>query len=892
MLKSPLARTGLFLAISALLAPKLVLAQDVATQAPNGQAAAAQSGPTEAELDAIANQPSVLDQVEVVGEYIPQPLLETSEVVSVLTAEDFKRSGDGNAAEALSRVSGLSLVGGRFVYVRGLGERYSAAVLNGSALPSPEPLQRVVPLDLFPSSVIDNVVVQKTYSARYPGEFGGGIIDLQTVAVPDEPFFTLSIGSGGDTETTYRSGLTYYGSETDFLGYDDGTRDMPRALREAIATGNRVDLANFSQAELDAIGRSLVNAPLNLLQRDDQIDPDFSAELAGGRKLELDWGSLGVIAVAGYDNSWQTREGVQQEGIVENGVISPRTDYDFASTQNDVNVNGLLGLGAEWGDHEIRWTNLYVHSTTKEARSRFGNDELAGATVRDDYTEWFERELLNTQFAGKHAFGEYKDFTIDWRAAYAETTREAPYEKGIRYRLVDGVFLHNASQEQNYTRFSTVEDDVASAGVDFGYLLATDDRDWQLSAGLAWSDNDRAAESREFRFLALDGSLPLNVQMERVDFLFSHPNIGPGLLGLRETTGADGAAAYEANLETRAVYFQAETQITPMLRATAGVRYETAEQSVTPVDLFSDEPLPTAAPLDNDYFLPAATVTWNFREDMQLRFGASKTIARPQFRELAPQQYLDTDSDRLFIGNPYLVDTELTNFDARWEWYFGEGEYWTVGGFYKLLDKPVESVVNEAGATIQQTYINAPEATLFGVETEYKKYFDLPFEAAVFGDSRLFLSLNYTWTDTEVSVSAGDVVYPLAGAGSPRPASELVRDGSQLQGQSEHLANLQFGLEDASTGSQAILLVNHASERISARGRPGQPDLVQEPGTFVDLVLRRGFQAWGQDLTVSFEARNLLGEGYEEYQELGGGRVDINKYDLGTSFSVSVTARF
>ena len=178
MLKSPLARSGLFLAISALLAPQWAVAQS-------------------ADPDPAGDQPSQLDEVQVRGEYIPQPLLETAEVVSVLTKEDFQRTGDGNAAEALSRVSGLSLVGGKFVYVRGLGERYSAAVLNGSTLPSPEPLQRVVPLDLFPSSIVDNVVVQKTYSVRYPGEFGGGIIDLKTVSVPDEPFFSISIGTGG-----------------------------------------------------------------------------------------------------------------------------------------------------------------------------------------------------------------------------------------------------------------------------------------------------------------------------------------------------------------------------------------------------------------------------------------------------------------------------------------------------------------------------------------------------------------------------------------------------------------------------------------------------------------------------------------------------------------------
>ena len=874
MLKSPLARNGLFLAISALLAPGLVMAQD----------------PSAAQ--AASEEPSVLDGVEIKGEYIPQPLLETSEVVSVITREDLQRSGDSNAADALARVSGLSLVGGKFVYVRGLGERYSAAVLNGSSLPSPEPLQRVVPLDLFPSSIIDSVVVQKTYSARYPGEFGGGIIDLKTVAVPDEPFLSVTLGTGGNSETTFKSGLTYYGSETDILGYDDGTRDMPAALRAAIATGNRVDLGNFSQAELDTIGRSLVNAPLNLLQRDDEVNADFNAEITGGRKFELDWGSLGVIAVAGFDSKWQTRQGKQQEGIVENDAISVRTDYDFESTQNDVNTNALLGFGAQWGNNEIRWTNLYVHSTTEEARTRAGNDELAGAEVRDDYTEWFERELLNTQLTGEHAFGEYKDLTIEWRAAYAETTRDAPYEKGIRYRLVDGRYLHNASQEQNYTRFSRVEDDVFSAGVDVGYLYATEDRDYQFTAGLAYSDNDRSAVSREFRFLALDGALPLNIQLQRIDFLLSNPNIGPGLLGLRETTGADGAAAYDANLEVEALYLQVETAITPEFKATAGLRFESATQSVQPIDLFSATVLPTADPLDESYVLPAATVTWNFREDMQLRFGASKTIARPQFRELAPQQYLDTDLDRVFIGNPYLVDTELLNLDARLEWYFAEGEHFTAGVFYKDLENPVESIVNEAGATIQQTYINAPGAVLYGFETEVKKYFDSPFTWDFLGQSRLFLAANYTYTQTEVSVDADDVVFPLAGGGAPRPAAELVRDGSRLQGQSEHLANLQFGLEDVATGSQAIVLVNHAGDRISARGRPGQPDLIQDPGTTVDLVLRRSFGAWGQDLSVSFAARNLFGEDYEEFQTLGGGRVDINRYDLGTSFSLSLTANF
>ena len=859
----------LALTVSAILAPYIAFAQEAAD----------------------AEQEEPMAEVTVRGENIPDPMVRTAEISSYVTLADLQRQGDDTAAAALRRVTGLSLVEGKFVYVRGLGERYSASLMNGSPLPSPEPLQRVVPLDLFPNNVLANVMVQKTYSAKYPGEFGGGLIDLQTVAVPDEPFLSFSAGTGGNTETTFKDAITYDGGDWDLLGFDDGTRDMPDELKRAIATGRRIDASSFSPQELQRIGQSLNNAPVNLVQRTDRLQPDFSFEVNGGHALETAWGSLGFIAVAAVDNSWRTRYGVQQEGIVENGVISPRTDYGFQSTQNDAVVNGLLGFGAKWDDHTINLTNLYIHTTTKEARSRAGNDEAAGAFVRDDFTEWFERELFDTQLRSSHTFGRLK---VDWRGSYAESRRDAPYEKGIRYRLVGDEFLHNASQEQNFTRFSFVEDEVRSAGLDFAYTLEAKERqDTVISVGAAWMDNERSAEQREFRLLALDGALPIEVQRQRVDFLLSDFNIGPGRLTLRETTGAEGAAAYTGELNVKAAYAQVDAEFIPLLRTSFGVRYEDAEQEVIPLNLFSGPAPVRAAPLKNDYWLPAATVTWNFYEDMQLRVGASRTIGRPQFRELAPQQYLDPDSDRLFIGNPFLVDTKIVNFDARYEWYFNQGEFFTAGVFYKQLDRPVESIVNEAGSTVQQTYINAPEARLYGVELEIKKYFDdLPIRASWWGENRLFLAANYTYTDSEVKVDADDVVFPLAGGGAPRPARDLVRDGSRLQGQSEHLANLQVGIENEGRRTQLTLLATHVGERISARGRPGQPDLVQDPGTIVDIVFRQGFTAFGQDLTFALEGRNILGEDFEEFQELGGGRVDVHRYDLGTSLSVSLTARF
>ncbi|MDO8910588.1 MAG: TonB-dependent receptor [Phenylobacterium sp.] len=867
MKTSHLSLSALLLATTALLAPQVALAQ-----------AASPAAETEVE------------ELTVLGRFIPDVMRETSEVSSVLTIEDLKRAGDDTAAVALTRMSGLSLVSGRFVYVRGLGERYSSALLNGSPLPSPEPLQRVVPLDLFPSNILASTVVQKTYSASYPGEFGGGVIDLKTISTPVEPFFSFGFSVGANSETTQKDGLTYYGSDTDWTGYDDGARETPGPLAAALADRKRLTDSNFTPAQLQTIGQSFNNAPMNLLQKNSNIDFDYSVDVSAGRTFDLGFGTLGLIAVAGFDNAWRTRVGIQQEGFVQAGNIEVRTDYDYRSTQNDIVLNGLLGASLQWGDHEVKWTNFYVHSTTKEARSRVGYDDLAGANVRDDYTEWFERSLSNTQLVGAHEFGQ---FEIDWRAAYARSTRDAPYEKGIRYRLVNGVYEHNASQEQNYTRFSEVEDTVASAGIDFKYTVPLSDaREAILSGGLAYSDNDRHAEAREYRFLALNNSLPQDVRRQRVDYLLSDFNIGPNLLVVRETTGSEGAAAYRAALEVQGAYAQVDAEVLPLVRAAVGIRYEDATQSVTPVDLFGGVP-PVAPPaLENQYWLPAATVTWNFAEDMQLRLGASKTIARPQFRELAPQQYLDPELDRLFIGNPYLVDTELLNFDARYEWYFDSDQFVTLGVFYKDLEKPVEAVVNESGATVQQTYINAPKARLYGAEVEIKKYFDPVMETGWLASKRWLVGLNYTYSKSEVQVEAGDLVYPLAGGGSSRLAQDYVKDGSALQGQSEHLANAQFGYEDEEAQSQATLLVTYVGDRISARGRPGQPDLIQSPGVMLDFTYRKTVTVRDHDLQLGLKARNLLGEDYEEFQELGAGKVYANQYEMGRSLSVSVSTKF
>lgn len=880
---------GAFLiATSALIAPS-ALAQEAAPPVAGNEAAVDQ--PQEA-------APQEEDVIVVRGEFIPEPLQETSEVAAFLTMEDLDRQGDSNAAEALTKLPGLSIAEGRFIYVRGLGERYSSAVLNGSPLPSPEPLQRVVPLDLFPASILGGISVQKSYSAEFPGEFGGGVIQLSTLNLPDESFLEIGADFSVNLETTLATGYTHDGGDSDVFGFDDGTRKIPNQLNEAILASRRVDATLdlypglTNDQELQRIGQSFENAKLNLVQRNDSIPPNNSYDLSAGLRQDFDSFSFGAVGVLGYSYGWETEDGIQQEGRVDGGVMTPKSDYNFTSTDNNIGWDGLLGMGLEFGDdHKINWTNLWIRRTDKRTYRRFGFDELAGELVLDERTAWYERELTNTQLDGSHEFG---DLELGWRAAYARTTREAPYERQMRFIFDESIqrYLHDTSRATNRWDFSELLDELASAGIDATYTIPMAEvRDILLSAGIEHFDNARTSSSRSYRFV---GTLPLAVQQTRPDFLFADFNINPDRLVIRETTGAAGAAAYDAQLEVTSAYLKADFEPIPFFRVSLGGRLERGLQSIRPRALYLGEAQPGQPPKKKEeYFLPAGTVTWNFFEDMQLRVGASKTIGRPQFRELAPQQYLDPDSDRLFIGNPFLSDTEMTNFDTRVEWFFGSNQFLTLGAFYKDMDKPIESVVTEQGATIQQTYLNAPKAILLGAEAEVRKVFTDPFSNVWWlGGKDIFLQSNYTWSDSEVQVEPGDIVFPLSSAGAPAPAENFIIDGSRLQGQSEHVVNFQIGWEDAVAGSQGTLILTYVSERSSARGRPGEPDLVQEPGTILDFVWRKELDVHGQPVMFTFKANNLLNEEYFEHQEFGGGEVIINQYDLGTSFSVGLSTRF
>lgn len=834
----------------------------------------------------------------VTGRRDRNPERSSTQVLNVLSEADIARTGESDIAGALGRVSGLSVVGNGRVFVRGLGDRYSLALLNGLPLPSPEPLSRVVPLDIFPTNVISSSLVQKTYSANYPGEFGGGVINLTTKAVPVDDFLNVSFSVSGDSETTFENGLTYFGSDLDSFGFDNGNRDIPSNLQAFFDSGDRIGTVPIDVSE--GIAGQLM--PLNLvtLQKDNSQRPNFSGSVTGGASFDLGGDTyLGVIATASIKNSLRNRTVISQGGSSDLSELFQ--DFRTFITDENVLVNGLLGLGLDFGPHTVRWTNLYIRDTLKTARLEEGTDILPGFDgfdFQNQQTAWFERQLIDTQIVAELQFDR---LSVDLRGGFARTDREAPFNTTVSYTRTNipgdpfgdsFVAYFNQLSDAGITTiaFDDLTEELWFGGADLSYQLVDN---FEVTLGGAYSDTTRRSSSREFRpFISgdvIDDSIVPALGLRRPGDIIN----GATLAGFNVTlTEASPFPVFDAGIEVKAGYGLVRWLPTDTLTIEAGVRYEDAAQFVALDQSIFNTPIGGATPTNNsnDYFLPGTTITWEPINDLQLRLSASQTIARPQFRELVEQTYFDPESNRRFRGNPLLTDSELLNIEARAEYYLGGPNRVSLAGFFKEIDNPIENTLISASGQVLTSFANAPSANLYGGEIDLAYGIDLyGLGGSFFETKQVLLFANYTYAKSEISVGPDDIAPTTS---NPNQIADLIfDDGAPLVGQSDHVANVSIGIEDTEKTQQATLLFNYASERVTLRGG-ALPDVVEDPGLSVDFVARSELALGGLPLEISFEVRNIFGRDNFEFQQLGANRIEINTYEVGTSFSFGVKAEF
>lgn len=818
-------------------------------------------------------------------------------VSDAISAETISRSGSGDAAAAMTKVTGASVVGGKYVYIRGLGDRYSSTTLNGAALPSADPDRKSFQLDLFPSSLLDNIITTKTFTPDKPGDFSGGLVDVGTKDFPDAFTLQISASSALNTQTSLGDYLSYAGSDTDWLGYDDGLRAIPDVFTQpdlAIPTEIEARRDPELAAVLDRYSRAF-DPVMTPTTRTAPLNGSFSA--AVGNQIDLAGRPLGFTGSFSYSRSYSAYDNgtVGRYELVGGQVadIEALTPLRFFGDSLGVDVKGDDEVN--WGGlatvayrphprHQLSATYLRTQSGVSSARylSGFWQDLTGSSTFETRVIGYTERSLNSLQFKGKHVV--LGGVEAEWRGSFARNLQEEPdlryfsnhYTVRDRDGVVDTLYQSPASLYPAPIRFfRDLEEQNANGAVD----LSIPFRQWsglaaKVKVGGAYTDVDRTFEQRRFEYREGSG--------------FSYGDFGGDVdayfaaVGVVDTTGTRFRFGnyvteatslkddYDGTQNVAAAYGMLELPVTRRLRLIGGVRYEATDLET----VSRDTTLPRGV-LDNDDLLPSVNAVYQLGENMNVRAAYTKTLARPTFRELAPYSTFDFVGDYVFQGNSELKRTLITNYDARWEWFVRPGEILAVSGFYKHFSNPIERVILTSVGNNTLSVQNVDEARVYGLEVEMRKRLD----------TLTPLLANFQ-VGGNVSLVQSVVDIPEEELFTIREADPEAGDTRSLQGQSPFLINVDLSYDNLASGTVVGLYYNVFGERLLTVSEGAAPDVFEQPRHDVDLVVS---QRLLQDFRLKVQAKNLLDADFRQSQFFKGQEYVYSAYERGRTFSVGIT---
>jgi len=758
-------------------------------------------------------------------------------VATVLGAEQFSRAGDSDAASALRRASGLTLVGGQFIFIRGLGERFTTTLVNGAAIPSPDATRRVVPLDLFPTNILESVMVQKTYSADRPAEFAGGTVELRTRGIPDAFFFNLNLQTGVNDNTTFQDGLTYKGGGVDFTSYDDGARAMPDSLADATKNGNLQPASVFNPngltpAQTEKLGEDLSGVwDVNKRKR----GPDTGFQTSMGDSFTFGDFRLGYIAAAGWKQEFRKQNEVSREFV--SADLKRVQDFDVQRSLREVQVTGYVGTELQYKDnHRVFVKTMFLRQSIDEARITQGFIDTETSDIRRTRLKFFSNQLLMNQVGGEHRLDRLKDLSINWLYTNATANRDEPNTRDYRYDFNrQGNEFFSQRADSNQVMFADLVDKDQSWRVD-GKLpmqLATHHK-MILSSGFITQSKTRDSNIQRFNYFRFgpDASNVAVIGQPSLENILRPQYIGANGFQLRDVTRPSDK--YNASQKLFSYYGKMDWTLYDRVNLTGGLRWEDNDQRVDTVSLTNT---PTTARLNRVDMLPSVNATFFLTDKQQLRAGFSQTLSRPDFRELSSAPFTDINTNQETVGNPNLKQTAITNWDARWEYYLSPTENIFASFFSKDLTNPIELVAVQGSAGLN-TYQNADKANIYGFELELLKKLDFVHPLL----QNFYVGGNYTWSASNIQLTAQNLT---AQTTNDRP----------LQGHSAQIFNFQIGYDNPIWKTQATLLYNVSSKRILAAGVLGAPDKYEQPVHQLDFVFSQNLY---KGLSMQASMQNLL----------------------------------
>lgn len=789
----------------------------------------------------------------------------TNTVAQVISAEAIRRSPDRNTGEVLKRVPGTSIQEGKYIVVRGLADRYNQAMLNGILLSSTEPDRKTFSFDIFPAPMIENIVINKAFVPELPGEWAGGLIQVNTKDVPAQGFLNVQIGTSFNTQTVGKDFYTYQGGKYDWLGFDDGKRGLPTDFPR------KSDFNFMPQDKKTAIGKNLENVwstnknnstVLPVLGKIFQLNGGFNKAIGRNNKLG------GILALT-YNRTYRRLDYNNAFFGVENNIPSLNFDYNNSKYSQDVLAGALGNLTLQLGNnHKISWKNILNVNTTNYVINRTGKDYDAdpvnGENIRATELAFKANTFYNTQLTGDHNLPSL-GAKLRWYGSFSILDQYIPDQRRIQYNqaTAGGPFAllisNTRSQKSGSRYFGYLNDYVYTGGADVTKNFKLFDLSQSVKAGYMLQIKDRLFDSRPFSiYLATDNP---TLRQLPPDQIFAPANFGNGTdnkFGFDELSGSQ--FRYIANTILNAGYLQLDNQFTDKLRAVWGVRVEDYDQVIG--SMKAKDPRYVYSRV-RDY-LPALNLTYRLNPLTNIRLAGSQTVIRPEFRELSTFAFFDFELGATILGNTKLQRTKVTNFDLRYELYPRAGELFTVGIFYKYFKNPIELYFNQSGVGTSNTFnfINADKATSYGAEVEFRKKLDFS------------SSLKNFTLQGNVSYIYNRVVKQNAALNRP------------MQGQSPYLINASIQYDVEKLGISTTLLFNEIGRRILYVGNQDVPSIWEAPRLLSDLqIAKKVIHRKGE---VKLNISDLFNQRAYFYHDLD----NNGKFKKGSADALAISRRY
>ena len=771
-----------------------------------------------------------------------------TQIVSAISAEQIKKSPDSDASQVVQRVSGVTVQDGKYVYVRGLGERYTTTSLNNSRIPSPEPEKKVVPLDLFPAGLLQSIVTSKTFTPEQPGDFSGAQVDLRTREFPTARVFTFSASAGWNDAATFRDVLAAPRTGGEWLGFAGSDRDLPG---DAAAAG---DLRGATQDDINGIVASFRDVWLPWTE---SAKPNASFSMSLGGEDIVANKPLGYVASLSYSENQEIRYNEERATPTYGGVPDSVLPVDRSQgTTGTLSVlwGGMLNFSSRVGDAStVSFNNTFTRSADNQATRHLAYKEEFQTVFDAVRLTMIERTVRSNQLRGEHLLGDRH--SLNWSVTSSGVRRNEPDRSDLRYETdsSSGSVQPSAwfGQARSAVRtFGELKEDALEGSAAVGFALGSASLPWRVKLGGTYRYTKRVSDTRAYDIVNLgltDAERRQNPERLLADpyaldssfFMFADANVG----------------RYDAKDRLGAGFVQLEVPLSPRVQLIGGARIEHWA-----LDMTSATPSGSnATDRRNTDVLPALALNLRLNDAHVLRFSASQTLARPEYREMSTTGYRDFIGGLDVFGNDSLQRTLIQNADARWEWYPNPGELISLGVFAKHFDQPIEKVIVGTTGGTALSYINADGGSNYGVEVELRK--NLLTVARALAPFTVFA--NVTLMHSRI-----------------QPGSATLTNADRpMVGQSPYVVNAGLGYTSSSGALSATALFNVVGRRVAEAGANPITDAYEEARSMLDLSLQAALPG---SLQMKFDARNLLDAPIHITQ----GSLTRQRYTMGRVFTL------